>query len=454
MDNINTSSNTIRLSRSFFYFSALISLIFTFTNFIPLSLFFSFLVIFLPLTLYSHKSFSLILIATLCLYLYFFIWTFIYDPLALVAYKFYRRDGNVFFTLLPIIIFGLFSLKMDIEAMMKKFLLTVTLINTVTFFIHKVHPTFAGEVSGDRNYYFFYFLSHNGAGGFLANLLAISLAFWLKKRSFVYLFCTIINTLTLLSTHSRGSILAFIGALVVYLAFKERFSKLFVWFSIIVSVIVLSIGYYYWDLLGKPAQFIGEKQLSEESSIEVDFERSWTFIDRGLFLWPRAVDLFLKSPIFGTGFGSFNDGPYELKGLEHLVMMNFPEEFIYSDAHAHHSYIHILAETGIIGLFLTMLMLIYMRRLFLSLESKVLRDAFMMMFWISVWSSMTEHRLFTPSQMLPFTILTGLLIGSLRAEQSWMDAKILRPYKYKLHFSLPKIVFRVNLPLFKIRKRL
>ncbi len=345
-------------------------------------------------------------------------------------------------------------MKMNLESILKTFLITVTAINTITFLVHKVHPTFAGEVSGDRNYYFFYFYSHNGAGGFLANLLAISVAFWLKERSFGYLFCTILNTVTLFSTHSRGSILAFMGALVVYLAFKERFTKLIIWFSIIISVIVFSVGYYYWIDIGKPSQFIGEKQLAEESSIEVDFERSWTFIDRGLFLWPRAFDLFLKSPIFGTGFGSYNDGPYDLKGIEHVAMMNFPEEFVFSDSHAHHSYIHILAETGLVGLFLTILMLIYMRRLFLNLDSKLLKDCFMMMFWISVWSSMTEHRLFTPSQMLPFTILTGLLIGSLRADKSCNNAEILRPYKYSLHFSLPKNVFRVNLPLFKIRKRL
>lgn len=443
----------MRLKSNLAFFGAL-SLFFTFTNLIPLSLSFGLLVLLLPLVLFYQKSYPRTLLSAGLLYLYFFTWTIVYSPLAFFDPSFYRRDGNFFITILPMFLFGMLCLKIDLEMLMKRFLLIVTFINIVAFLINRLVPSFAGEALFERNYYFFFFLTHNAAGGFLSILASISIAFWIKEKKKLYLFCLVTNLITLYATHSRGSFLALFAACIIYFVLKERFIKTIVWLSVLFTVLILSVGYYYWNEMGKPSQFLVESEVNQEASMALNMERSWTLIDRGVFLWPRALDLFLRSPILGTGYGSYNDGPYNLIGIDHLFMINMPEEYIYSDGHTHHSYLHILAETGIVGLIITIWMLILIRRLFLTLSSKILKDAFMLMYWTVVWSSMTEHRLFTPAQMLPFFIFLGLLIGNLRADLPWKNATILKPINDRLHFNLLKKTISVNLPLLKIRKRL
>jgi O-antigen ligase len=440
-------------SKKVILFMGFFSLLFTFTNIIPLSLTFCFLVFLLPLLFLQQQSYPHLLIVTLGLYLYFFFWTLLYSPEAFLQYPFYRRDGNFFVSLMPMVIFGLLCLKVNVENVLKTFLTSVTAINFIVFLGHRLNPSFAGQFSEERSYYFFFFLTHNAAGGFLSILAAISIAFWMKKKNFLYFSCILINIITLYYTHSRGSLLALLAALIVYIKFKEKYTKLFVGMSVIFTMITLVIGYHYWNEMGRQESFMEKYESGTDELVDLDFERSWTVLDRVVFLWPRAIDLFLKSPIVGTGFGSFNDVPYNLKGVEYLVMMNFPEEYIYSDAHTHHSYLHILSETGVVGLFLVILMLVLMRNLFLNLNSKLLKDVFMLMFWVVVWSSMTEHRIFTPAQMLPFFLLVGFLVGNLRAHTSNDQVVILKPMKQQLYFSLPKKAFKVNLPTFKIKVR-
>jgi O-antigen ligase len=430
------------------FFSTL-SLYCTFTNLIPLSLSFGVLSFILPVIFFYQKSYTPLLLTTLVLYFYFFLSTLIYSPLAFFDYTFYRRDGNFFVSLLPMLILGLICLNIEVESTMRRFLIISSIINAIAFLLNKAIPGFAGETSEERNYYFFFFITHNAAGGFLSILTAISIAFFIKEKNTPYFLMMLINIASLFATHSRGSILALAGSLGIYVVLKEKFIKTILWFIIIITFLVLAFGYYYWNEMGRPVQFVSEKEVKNETAIELDVERGWTLIDRGLFLWPRAVDLFLKSPLFGTGFGSFNDGPYELEGIPYVLMINNPSEYIFSDAHTHHSYLHILSETGLLGLFLTVLMLILMRSYFLQISSKLLKDAFMIMFWTVILSSMTEHRLFTPAQMLPFFLLTGILIGTMRSQFTAKSVKIMQPLKYKLHFNLPKKAFKMNLPIFK-----
>lgn len=390
-----------------------LALLFTITNKLPFSLLFVPLMMFLPILLLKQRSLPLFLILLLSIATYFFLWTLFVDPLAFFQYDFYRRDGNFFVTFTPLILLSILCLRVDIERIFTLFLYFATSINLFSYLLHLINPNFAGYAA-ERNIYLFHFITHNAAGGFLANLLALSVAIFLKKRSLLHLSFVVINSMTLLATHSRGSVLAFFGACVAYLFFKERFSKWLVWIITAATLILLFFCYPIWQDLGSPMHFF-DPDTQEGMQSDLEFERSETFLDRALYLWPRAFDLFVQSPIIGVGFGAFNDIPYRLEGIDHLVMINKPQEYIYSDAHAHHTFLHIMAETGVVGLFLFIAFLVSLRNYILKIEDKLIKDTFMLMFWISVWSSMTEHRWFTPSQMLPFMLLLGLYVGSSRA---------------------------------------
>lgn len=409
-----------------------ISLFFSITNYIPLSLTFAVGIVLMPLLLLMQKSMPPLLGITVLLIGYFLLWTLVYDPAAFTEYRFYRRDGNVFATFLPLLFFGMLCLEVNIEKIAIRFLLFVTIINSLMFVL-------LPRTNLDARYSTFSFLfqTHNAAGGFLSVIVALSIAVWFTRRSFWSFVVLFLNSFMLWETHSRGSIIALFGALVVYLFLKERHVKKIVWFSIIATLVLLTITYPMWLEMGQSSSFIIDSG-GIEDVVQLEFERSYTFLDRALFLWPRALHLFFQSPLIGTGFGSYNDLPYRFHGIPYLFSVNIPERYQYSDEHAHHSFLHILAETGLLGLALTILMLCSMHRFIQGLQSKILKDGLMLMFWIAVWSSMTEHRLFTPSQMLPFTLLLGIALGNARAHEKWSAVQILEPIEKKWFFALPK----------------
>ena len=87
------------------------------------------------------------------------------------------------------------------------------------------------------------------------------------------------------------------------------------------------------------------------------------------------------------------------------------EKIVHTDAHAHNTYFNVLAETGAVGL---VLLLWFMNRMFnfiYALPRSLIRQTLLLSFWACAVASFTEHRLFTPSQMLPFVIMVGMTIA-------------------------------------------
>ncbi len=83
--------------------------------------------------------------------------------------------------------------------------------------------------------------------------------------------------------------------------------------------------------------------------------------------WPRGLFAFLRSPIFGIGVGALNDFPLVLKE-DSLLQLNAGGNIIYDSSHAHHTYLHILGEQGIVGLFLFLMMWVHFYRFIKELE--------------------------------------------------------------------------------------
>lgn len=401
--------------RFIIYSLIVISLLFTITNFIPLSLTFAVFAILLPLLIIRQGTWPSSLIVVTLLYAYFIILTLIYDPRAFLNYDFYRRDGNVFTTLLPIILFGLMRFSLNVDKLLTYFIYTLSVSNLFLIVISQIFGLWQDQTGRCCN---FLFLTHNAAGGFITMVAVLSIALWVCTKSKIVLAMCAVNLLALSMTDSRGSVLALIGAVFTHLILKEKHVKKLVVFTFLASVALIMVTYPMWIESGRDLVWTagGADNLQ---LVKLDFERSYTFFDRAIFLWPRAVYLWLHSPIIGTGFGSYNDvfnNEYHLAGIEGFIMLNFPGFYSYSDAHAHHTFFNVLAETGLIGLGLTILMLVKIRRFILNLNSPLLKHGLALMFWVAVWASMTEHRLFTPSMMLPFAIFLGITIGNERSK--------------------------------------
>lgn len=69
--------------------------------------------------------------------------------------------------------------------------------------------------------------------------------------------------------------------------------------------------------------------------------------------WDRAVEEWTWSPVVGEGLGRYNDGERTWRGLKGVVYVVTEADVRNDASHAHNSYLHFLAEGGVVGLFLT-----------------------------------------------------------------------------------------------------
>lgn len=389
-----------------------LSLAATVTNLVPLSLLFVVLVPVIPYLFYRNESLPRSLLSLVLLYVYFFANTMFYYPQSFTEPAFYRRDGNFFVTFLPVLIGGAIAIPVDIERLLMAFLKWATLIDFVFICIYLATGTtvFVREAG----VYHFLFEAHNAAGGFLAMVCALALGVYFGGRKTLLLSVVLlVNMAGLLLTVSRGSVLGLVLAVGLVLVLRERFTKTVLTLTAVGMIGLLAFTYPIWSASGKPeGAYYGTQRGLAGQELAVGGDTNT--LDRVLFLWPRATDLFLQSPLVGTGFGSYNDLPYHFGGIKHVLSFNSPTHPDFSAAHAHNSYLHVLAETGLIGFGLLLLMLHQMWKDIDAVRPQSVRLALKMAYWVAVFSSLTEHRLVTPSQMLPLTILFGLVLGANR----------------------------------------
>lgn len=151
-------------------------------------------------------------------------------------------------------------------------------------------------------------------------------------------------------------------------------------------------------------------EVPESSTVSPSERKAWNVAVRRAVLWPRAWDGFLSAPLFGHGLGSYNDRPPDPAymafgpGLT-AGFYGRPEHVaIFDDAHAHHSYLHLLYETGICGLTLSVLLLwALLRSLTPHLGRDRLADGLHIALWTIIFVSFTERGLAAPAIVLPWT---------------------------------------------------
>jgi O-antigen ligase len=174
---------------------------------------------------------------------------------------------------------------------------------------------------------------------------------------------------------------------------------------VIFTIGSVMIGYPYYKSSLATGNVV-ELEIDEE----VD-QKNANILIRLFYTFPRAWHVFKQSPLLGTGVGSYDDRPFNFQEVVPYIEYNAQPSKSHTDAHAHHSYLHMLAEQGIIGLTLFLIfwtsIFLYLRRLKVH---PVLRDYLIIAFFTITFAAFTEHRITTPSMMLPFTISLGMLL--------------------------------------------
>ena len=406
----------------------LLAIFFSFTNKIILYPVFMFWALLLLLTInliqIQKVGVTTLWLSLISLGLYFFLSAVMSGvPINnILSYGFFRYDGNFFVAFFPLFFLPfIFKNKIKpkghflayVEGIIW-FISGVTLFLTITYLLH--HPIGSVDIYG---IYFYLFKAHNAAGSFYLVMFFINFLLLLnpkyKRSRLGNLISSLIFLVALLITKSRGSIFGLLLAFFVLIInntiplkkFRQIIISLLVLSLIIFNIVLLVWGYKGWIDLGKPTTtFFQEKALpSFLNTLSVEkYSRFENIADRLFYLWPRAIDDFFKSPLIGIGFTRFNDVPMYLEGIPYYLMLNTTHQNIqFNSAHAHNTFLHVMAETGIIGLFFLIVFIVNLFSFTKSINSPLSLGIYYAI-WGMLGASFTEHRFFTPSGMLVISI--------------------------------------------------
>jgi O-antigen ligase len=260
-----------------------------------------------------------------------------------------------------------------------------------------------------------YFFARNAAGGFLAILFCLGLACYRRGGGMLQPCMLLLNGLMLFSTYSRGSMLGLL-AVMPYLWLRRRRRGIrpilaCLMLGLIGLSLLIAISHYNPSINYMGYRF--DIYNSDEKVANLDIRYEW--------LWPRALEYFRMSPLVGMGFGSFDDQISRVVDYFGLFGQPMGVTVIHSDSHAHNSYLNILAELGVVGLFLTMrfywMLLMWAREGGWASIKDGYTDysAFMFVELAAVCllvMAVSEHRLTSPSNVLLPTLTISLLLAS------------------------------------------
>jgi O-antigen ligase len=388
------------VSKQLIYITFLVGLFFTVTNFVPVSVL-PFVVAFLlvPFALLSMllrlPKINRIMLWGSVFYLISIVSLFFYSPESLVTPEFYRYDGNFLITFLPVLVMPYFykSVSIDLERQVKIFVVISILVSSAIVAIQIIQHIFVHGL----------FVAHNAFGGFLMTVIAFAYTWnkYTKRKLLPIIFLGVGVALLVLSV-SRGSILGLVGGVFALWCVANR--KGWILASAIIMIVILqsTILFYtypvYRSMHGEMQAAYSDAASGEDANILI----------RAYENWPRGLYLFLHSPIIGAGVGSVNDVPIVLNE-DSVFQFNKSGHKIYNSAHAHNTYINILAEQGIIGLAVFLMFWRAIYQFILRHEgSTIIREGLIISFWALTFASFTENRIPSPSNAFPFIIILFL----------------------------------------------
>jgi len=339
---------------AFFSFSGLIINIITQRNY-ALLLIYMILVIFISAYSNWKMIFQLknLFIIMLSLYLLHFFIYIIFNEINLFGYSTETGFFSIFLFIMPIIIF--FLIKIIFKSKYLKFF-----ISTILFFLSIIcistiiYCYCSGNLSVEMGPQILG-VNPNNFGSLYASMLIFLIIY--KERNlkiFPNYLILVLFILAIFLSQSRGAILAFIITYILYILMERK--KLYYIISIsIILVIIYYTTYYILNL-----NFFKKTELL----INAYYSRNLIIISSGRIpLWMSALNFILEGGIFrilfGSGFSSYLN--------YNVSLYNIPDLQTY----AHNHYLHIITQSGLVGLILYLTIIIYICKVSFTLAYKI-----------------------------------------------------------------------------------
>lgn len=358
------------------------------------------------------------------IYIYFLLSFFISGQVlkSFTDFNFLRYEGSFFFCYLPFFIFSIIFLNYRKSLKIYFYSLFIIFVLFAVFgFIEYSVFLKSVMVKLDDYYVGLMFVAlnnaHNATGSAYSIACVFSLSFFLKgnkKDKIAYGAILILCFIALFMTKSRGSLLAFLGGAVFVFLLSSK------------SVLKFLRNLFLLGALSIPVIFL----TGTLDRIKMIFYAKDASALNRLSLWDKAITLFKQSPIFGIGYGRYNDVQWHfdslrLTGKPGVFALYTQQNFTFNDTNAHSSYLHFLAETGIIGL---ILILVFWISCFVIIFKayKASKNNFNAKVYLSVLGgiftlfilSFTENYLTAPTVMFCMSAVAALAIGLTWQEKS------------------------------------
>ena len=331
--------------------------------------------------------------------------TWIYSPQALSNPGFYRYDGNLLITYEPLLVLPwLPTLPKSSGKILRNFVRWSCSVSLIALVLLKL----AGNAEWQKGL----FNSTNGFGGFLMIVACLAVGWFAADRNTKVEpgFWVIVSTGMIIAAKSRGSLLG-VGLSILLLPLLQAWgARSFKAGILLIAALITSIQLV---LIAPAVQTYSGG--AHEAALADAFHESDGTKDANILIrvyenWPRGIYLFLKSPLLGTGYGSANDFPFS---FEHngpsLLQLNQTREYTFSDAHAHHTYFHILGEQGLIGLLVFLLFWGEILNTLIRSKGEHSVRLGLCLAWVALtFASFTEHRIPSPSNAFPFVLMICL----------------------------------------------
>jgi O-antigen ligase len=342
----------------------------------------------------------------------------------LYSFEFLRRDGALLVTYPVFLALLGWALKPRyVRAYWIVFLTALALIAVAGIMVslNLPHPLFfydldlVGYNYGVGNMFFGWYEAHNTAGSVYMIAATFALALLQERSTWkVKLFCWFLFlacTGGLLFTFSRGAYFGFVAAVLLILPIRKLGRMMKVALLLVLPTVALGM--------------MSSEVLERIDSISDPHQVTTAYRFK---LWSDAWEMFVWSPLVGIGFGRFNDLAVHFQGIKYFVWVGTQGQIENSDVHAHNSYMHFLAEGGIIGLGLALFIWWCVWKE-LSLWAKRLQGTNLYTLCTAskactvgvLVAAITEHMLGRGTVILTLMTLLGMTLASARAEWARMQ---------------------------------
>ncbi|BBG65027.1 oligosaccharide repeat unit polymerase Wzy [Hydrogenimonas sp.] len=297
--------------------------------------------------------------------------------------EYFRGEGRIFLYYLPIIIFSLLSTRIYDLIFLKRVIYSIAFINFILFLIWIFNPS--AELLSIGKDFSAFISSHTGAGTYFGTIVIFITFQYLYHKNKINLLFFIISLFPLIFSSSRQALVAVAGVMVFYMLSEKKYLLLiktagifFLATLLLLNMNIRSIERFqsifsneFFETLPMAVEQATQAENVKEEKLARGLSENESIVNalNRIVLWAKASEDFSRSPIVGIGFGKYNDIENDYFGMPGIFYFATSSKQNISDVtSAHNSYLHILSESGLLGLVLIILFWWYLYYHFKKME--------------------------------------------------------------------------------------